>query len=382
MFSFEQQKITPLKLLWLAGFVVFFLVLLPPVRDYFVNSLGRWLYIFLFSSSLSALLTPTVRLIAFRLNVIDIPAERKIHERNTPLLGGLGIIIAFTAALLANMILDREMIILLSCSAVIAVVSFVDDWKGLPAKLKLFVQILLVLIMIWNGIILNLFPMEPWWGYTLNAILTLLWIVGITNSMNFIDGMDGLATGLSIIISLFMGIVAFQTRQPTLGWIAIAMLGSCLGFLPYNFRVHKPAAIFLGDTGSIFIGFVLSSLAIIGEWADNNPVVSFSAPVLIFWVLIFDMTYITVERTLSGKVKNVREWLDYVGKDHLHHRIYAIIGDKRKTVLFIYLLSTTLGVSAIALRNARPVDAILLVIQALLITLVVTILDYSGRRRK
>jgi UDP-GlcNAc:undecaprenyl-phosphate GlcNAc-1-phosphate transferase len=114
--------------------------------------------------------------------------------------------------------------------------------------------------------------------------------VGITNAMNFIDGMDGLAAGLSAIIALFMGIVAFQTRQPILGWIAIAMLGSCMGFLPYNFRANKPASIFLGDTGSIFLGFVLSSLAVIGEWADNNPIVSFTAPLLIFWVLIFDMT--------------------------------------------------------------------------------------------
>jgi UDP-GlcNAc:undecaprenyl-phosphate GlcNAc-1-phosphate transferase len=159
------------------------------------------------------------------------------------------------------------------------------------------------------------------------------------------------------------------------------MLGSCLGFLPFNFHPKSPASIFLGDTGSIFIGFVLSSLAIIGDWADNNPIVSFSAPVLIFWVLIFDMTYITVERVITGKVKTVKQWIDYVGKDHLHHRTYTLLGDKRKAVLFIYLLAVTLGVSAIALRNARPVDGVLLVIQAFLITVIVSILDYSGRKR-
>jgi UDP-GlcNAc:undecaprenyl-phosphate GlcNAc-1-phosphate transferase len=159
-------------------------------------------------------------------------------------------------------------------------------------------------------------------------------------------------------------------------------MGSCLGFLPYNFRWDKPAAIFLGDTGSIFIGFILSSLAIFGDWADNNPIVSFSAPVLIFWVLIFDMTYITIERILTGKVKNIKQWIDYVGKDHLHHRAYSLLGDKRKAVLYIYLLAATLGISAIALRNARPVDGILLVFQAFLITVVVSIVDYSGRHRK
>ena len=381
MFSFDQKKAAPLKLFWFSALVVFIFVLIPDVRDFFLNSVGRWLYIFLFAISLSALLTPLVRIMAIKFNAMDIPAERKIHENSTPLLGGLAIIIAFSAALLANMILEKEMVVVLFSGAVIAFVSFLDDWKGLSAKLKLSVQILLVLFMIWNNIILRLFPMDPWWGYTLNAVFTMIWIVGITNSMNFIDGMDGLATGLSAIIALFLGIVAFQTYQPVLGWIAIAILGSCLGFLPYNFRFNKPAIIFLGDTGSILLGFTLSSLAIIGHWSTNNPIVSFSTPVLIFWVLIFDMTYITVERILTGKVKSVRQWIDYVGKDHLHHRTHALLGDRRKAVLFIYLLSATLGLSAIALRNARPVDGILLVIQAFLITVVVSILDYSGRHR-
>ena len=296
-------------------------------------------------------------------------------------MGGLGIILAFNAALMANMIMSKQMIVLLAVSFFLVVVCFIDDWKGLSARIKLIIQILLVLILIWHGIILNLFPMYVWWGYILNATFTVIWIVGITNAMNFIDGMDGLATGLSAIIALFLGIVAFQTNQPFLGWIAIAILGSCLGFLPYNFRGEKEAAIFLGDTGSIFLGFTLSSLAVIGDWADNNPIVSFAAPLLIFWVLIFDMTYITIERILTGKVRSVREWIDYVGKDHLHHRTCSLLGNKRKAVLFIFLLSITLGVSAIALRNARQVDAVLLVIQAFLITIVVSILDYSGRNR-
>lgn len=165
-----------------------------------------------------------------------------------------------------------------------------------------------------------------------------------------------------------------------MGWIAIAVLGSCLGFLPFNFRVRKPAAIFLGDAGSTFLGFALASLAVIGEW-DENPIVSFSAPVLIFWVLIYDMAYITVERILTGKVGTFKEWIDYVGKDHIHHRMLALLGDRKKAVLLIWFLCTTLGISAIALKNARPVDGILLVIQAFLITIFVSILEYSGRHR-
>jgi UDP-GlcNAc:undecaprenyl-phosphate/decaprenyl-phosphate GlcNAc-1-phosphate transferase len=382
MFSFDQRKLSPIKFLWAVALAVFILILIPNVRLYFFNVAGRWLYILIFSLSLSAVLTPIVRLLAMKMNILDLPTERKIHDKSTPLLGGMGIIVAFTSALLSNMILDKPMVVILFTGIIIAVVSFLDDWKGLSAKFKLFVQIGLVVILILNGIILELFPMASWWGYALNALFTMIWIVGITNAMNFIDGMDGLAAGVGAIIALFMGIVAFQTNQPVLGWISIAMLGSCLGFLPYNFRWDKPAAIFLGDTGSIFIGFILSSLAIFGDWADNNPIVSFSAPVLIFWVLIFDMTYITIERILTGKVKNIKQWIDYVGKDHLHHRTYSLLGDKRKAVLYIYLLAATLGISAIALRNARPVDGILLVFQAFLITVVVSIVDYSGRNRK
>jgi UDP-GlcNAc:undecaprenyl-phosphate GlcNAc-1-phosphate transferase len=369
---------------WILAMLVFFILLMPFVRSYFFNSLGRWLYVLIFSFSASYVLTPVARKIASKLGILDFVDDaggRKIHERNTPLLGGLAIIIAFIAALLANMILDREYLFLLVGGVIVALVSLIDDWRGLSARLKLGVQVAVVIVLIYEGVVLELFPVKTLWGYSLNCIFTVLWIVGITNAMNFADGMDGLAAGLGAIIALFMGIVAFQTNQPLMGWVALAMLGSCLGFLPYNFRPRSPALIFLGDGGSIFLGFILAALAIKGDWADNNPIVSFAAPVLIFWVLIFDMTYITAERILTGKVKNFRDWIDYVGKDHMHHRFYAILGDRRKVVLFVYLISATLGISAIALRNARIVDGILLVVQAFLITIIISILEYSGRHR-
>jgi len=381
MFRFENRKISHLRILWLLSIPVFLFLLLPYTRKYFFEHIGRWLYIFLFSLTLTATLTPVMRTIALKLNIVDAPGDRKIHEKSTPLLGGAAIIIAFLSALISNMILDRESVILLTGAVIVAVVSLVDDWKGLSARFKLFVQIVVVLTLIYFGIILDLFPPRTSWGYILNVIFTILWIVGITNAMNFIDGMDGLAAGISAIIASFLGMVAYQTNQPYMGWIAAAMAGSCLGFLPFNFRPTKPASIFLGDTGSIFLGFTLAALAVKGEWSDNNPIVSFSAPVLIFWILIFDMTYITVERIITGKVKSFKDWIDYVGKDHIHHRMYALLGDRRKAVLFIYFLCATLGISAVALRNARPIDGILLVFQAFLITIAVSILEYSGRQR-
>ncbi len=378
----EYREVLPARVFWTVSSVTAVALLLPFARTYFFDLGLRWLYIFLFSFSFSGALTPVIKRIALRLNMVDLPGGRKIHEKKTPLLGGIPIIIAFNAALFANMILDRDMMVLLAGGLAVAAVSVVDDWREIPARFKLVVQVVVVLLMIHQGIVLDLFPIRETWGKIMNVVFTILWIVGITNAMNFIDGMDGLATGIAAIISFFMGIVAYQTHQPVMGWIALALLGSCLGFLPYNFTRKRQASIFLGDTGSTFLGFVLAALAVKGEWSSTSEIVSFSAPVLIFWILIFDMTYITVERILTGKVRSFRQWVDYVGKDHIHHRLYELLGDRRKAVLFIYFLCATLGISAIALRNARPVDGILLVFQAFLITIIVSIAEYSGRKRE
>jgi UDP-GlcNAc:undecaprenyl-phosphate GlcNAc-1-phosphate transferase len=376
----SKERTPVLRFMTVPGLMLFLLLNVPWFRSCLTAAGLRWFYIFLFALSLSFILTPLFGFIAKRLNILDIPDERKIHATSTPLLGGAAIMISFCASLTANMILETKMVVLLSGGLIVGIVGLVDDWKGMSAKLKLIIQICAVLVLIYNGIILDLFPVKTTWGYIANSVLTVIWIVGITNAMNFFDGMDGLATGLSAIIALFIGIVSFQTNQPFMGWIAIALLGSCLGFFPFNFRLKQPAAIFLGDAGSTFLGFILAGLAIKGYWADNMPIVSFATPTLIFWVLIFDMTYITVERIITGKVKTVKQWIDYVGTDHLHHRLYALLGDKRKAVLTIFLLSATLGLNSLALRNARTIDAIILVCQAFLIAIIVSVIEYAGRK--
>lgn len=381
MFSNDNsRKASFRRVFWISALIVFILLLIPFVRGLFFTYIGRWLYILLFAFSVSALLTPVMSAVATKAGIVDIPGGRKIHSETTPLLGGVAIIISFICALTANMILDARDITLIAGGTVVAVVGLIDDWKNIRAVYKLLIQIIVVIILIRSGIVLELFPIQTTWGCLLNAAFSIIWIVGLTNAMNFIDGMDGLATGVSAIISLFLGLVAFQTNQPFMGWIAIAMMGSCLGFLPFNFSMHKRASIFLGDAGSTFVGFVLSSLAIKAAWADNNPIVSFATPILIFWVLIYDMAYISVERIISGKVKSFRDWIDYVGTDHIHHRLLAVFGDRRKTVFFIFFLCATLGISAIILRNARLIDGILTVLQAFLITVIVSILEYSGRK--
>jgi UDP-GlcNAc:undecaprenyl-phosphate GlcNAc-1-phosphate transferase len=176
-----------------------------------------------------------------------------------------------------------------------------------------------------------------------------------------------------------MGVVAFQTNQPTLGWVSVALVGAGLGFLPYNFKLRAPAAIFLGDAGSIFLGFTLACLAIKGNWADGKLIVSVSTPILIFGVLIYDMVHTTVERIYLGKVSTVKEYLEYVGKDHMHHRLEKALGSRTDAVLTIFLLSIALGLAGVVLRSARTMDAVFLLLQATIIVVVVSILERRGR---
>lgn len=355
------------------------LLLLPSVRITWHGVYGsRWAYIFLLSGLIAYGCTPLVIRLAFRLRVLDYPASRKVHATPTPLLGGLAICLGFVVSLLANSILDFQTTAILIGGSLLVVSGVLDDARGLPASLKLLVQLVAVAIVVWADVVLTLFP-RTWWGNLLDGCLTLLWILGITNAMNFFDGMDGLATGLGAITAAFLGLVAAQTFQPFLGWFAAALVGGCLGFLPFNLRWGRPAAIFLGDGGSTFLGFVLAALAIKGDWAANS-LIDLAAPVLIFWIFIFDMTHITVTRIASGKVRSFHDWIAYVGKDHLHHRLDRLLQDRRKTVLLIFLLATAMGLGAVALHNARTVDAFLLIAQAAIILLIVSSLERAGGR--
>ncbi|MDA2916151.1 undecaprenyl/decaprenyl-phosphate alpha-N-acetylglucosaminyl 1-phosphate transferase [Nitrospinae bacterium AH_259_B05_G02_I21] len=361
---------------------VFVALLVPYTKGLFSAWGLRWAYILGFAFTLSYLLTPIVRSWASALNVVDIPSARKIHAEPTPLMGGLAIYIAFVCAMSANFIFTTEVTGILIGSTIIAIIGLTDDVVGVGARTKLIAQIIATVIVIASGVSLILIP-RAWFGSTmLNGVLTMLWIIGLTNAMNFFDGMDGLAPGLTAVISFFMGVLAFQTNQPFLGWMAIAILGVSLGFLPYNFRRSGPATIFLGDTGSTFLGFTLACLAVLGEWAHNNPIVSLTAPLLIFSVLIFDMVHTTVARFYTGKVSTFREWLEFTGKDHMHHRLAEVLHNQRHSVLFILLLASCMGLASTVLRNAGTRDALLLIAQAVVILLLVTILENVSRRRK
>lgn len=354
-------------------------LLLPGVRTTWHNVYGaRWAYILAVSCLISFGLTPIVIRLARFLKVLDLPATRKLHAEPTPLLGGLAIYMAFGVSILANSILDNQVVAIMVGASVLVVVGILDDVRSVPAGVKLLAQLIAVAVVINSGVVLTLFPQSVVSGAA-NAALTLVWLLGITNAMNFFDGMDGLATGLSIITAGFLGFFAALTFQPFMGWLAAAIVGGCLGFLPFNLRPKRPAAIFLGDAGSTFLGFVLAALAVKGEWAENN-IIDIAAPVLIFWIFIFDMTHITVTRIVTGKVRSFQEWIAYVGRDHLHHRLEALLRSKRKALLLIFLLSMSMGLAAMALVKARTIEAMLLTLQATVIVVIVTILERAGNR--
>ena len=365
---------------YLPPLMLTFALLLPQVRDLFLRGGWRWAHLMLLSFGISFSLNPVFSKIAYSLNMLDCPDHRKLHKQATPLLGGAAVFTGFIAALMINGIFSIELSAILIASLVLFAVGVIDDYSEISAGLKLVTQILATVLVISCGIVLRIIPTSfGIFALMGNALLTVFWIIGITNAMNFFDGMDGLAAGLGAMIAFFLGVVAFQTYQPFIGWIAVAMMGSCLGFLPFNFKLKGNASIFLGDAGSTVIGFVLACVAVYGDWAVSDPVVALISPLLIFWILIFDMVHITVDRILTGKVLNFRQWIEYVGKDHLHHRLAHVLGSNKRSVLFIYLLSLCLGLNAIGLRNAPLSQAILHIFQAVIIVALITFLERRGR---
>jgi len=374
----SHEKVPWLTPATAGGLVGLLILVLPWVRGIFVTEGLRWLYILLFSFAGSFTLTPVMIRVGHRFGLVDQPTARKIHRDPTPHVGGLAVYLGFVGSLLINSILADWMLAILLAGSLLLVVGVVDDVLELPAWFKLLVQVIGAGLVISTGKMLTLFPAGPLGGLT-NILLTLIWIVGITNAFNFLDGMDGLATGLAILIAFFLGMVAFQMNQPAVGWLAVAIIGAGLGFVPYNFRMNRQALIFLGDGGATFLGFTLACLAVKGNWADNNPIVSFSNPLLIFGVLIYDMIHITVERVATGKVKTIKDWIDYVGKDHLHHRLERALNSRRATVATIFTLTICLGLAAMVLRKANTAEALMLLLQAALIVIIITFLEYRGR---
>lgn len=366
--------------IYIALSIVLIVLSIPMTRDFFAEYRLRWLYILLFSFIISFISTPIIKFIAKKLNVYDHPNERKVHKESTPLLGGVAVYIAFASAIIFNDVFSDELKGIAIGATIIFVLGIIDDIVGLRALIKLLTQSIAIFVMIAYGVVADFLP-DTWWGHMCEILITYIGVLGITNALNFFDGMDGLATGLTGVTALFLGFLAIQTNQYYLMFLSIALLGSCMGFFPYNFRLKQPAQIFLGDCGSTFMGFMLAGLTVMGGWGAEDPIKAYTMPILILGVLIFDMIYLTVSRFATRKVHNFTEWLDFTGKDHLHHRIAALGFGNRSTVLFIFLIDAALGLGAIVLKDGRTIDAIFLLIQTTLIYMVIVVLMLKGKQQ-
>jgi UDP-GlcNAc:undecaprenyl-phosphate GlcNAc-1-phosphate transferase len=310
---------------------------------------------------------------------VDVPNERKVHAEATPLLGGLPIFLAFSISTASTLWYSLELKGVIYAATLIFVVGLLDDRFNLSSLVRLFAQLAAVCILYVHGMEIEFVPDFTQW-HILKKLVTVVWILGITNAVNFLDGLDGLCVGYGAISALFMGAIAFLTHQYFLMFLALSLAGSCFGFLPWNFRRREPARIFMGDAGSLFIGFTLASLAIMGNWAENRTV-ALAVPILILFLPIFDVSMTTFFRIREGSVRTFRQWLDYAGKDHIHHRVYATGIGKRNAVFVLYSVAVMLGFSAVIIRTGGTLEAYLALLQAaVVLAFFVAFLMYVKKR--
>jgi len=303
--------------------------------------MNKFSEIFILAFLVSSALTPILRRVALRLGILDHPKQHGIHTHPVPRLGGAALYLAFVAGSLYRMDLSEALKGVLVGSTLIFMTGLVDDLIRLRASLRLAIQLFACGVMMFKyGVILDVFP-----NMFLNAFFTTLGIIGLTNAVNFLDNMDGLAAGLVMISSGAIAVVAYATHQIWLGYLSVALVGATGGFLVFNLR---KAYVFMGDSGSTFLGFTLASLAVMTEWSYYWPV-TFSASLLILGIPILDMILITVLRVKEEKVRNLKQWIDYAGKDHLSHRLVRLGLSQRGTVLTLWGLQTVFCVLALTL---------------------------------
>lgn len=306
---------------------------------------------------------PLLIFLAPRIGAVDRPHSYKTHQTPMPFLGGVGIFAGFMVAVFSILRFETRVVsnaplygIVLG-AGVVVILGLIDDFKPMSAVLKLIILLVSTWVLSRFDIMIDLFPpsLEP-----LNYVLTLLWIAGVTSAMNSLDNMDGAAGGVAAVAALFSALIAWrnyeastssfwQTQQKWLCYLSIATFGACCAFLRYNFR---PARIFLGDNGSLLLGFILSAMSVLGVWSFADPLRSFIIPCALFVVPLYDITLSTILRLKQGVVKGVVDAIVYCGRDHLSHRLVALGYSPREAVMMLYLFGSIGG--AVAYFCSRP----------------------------
>jgi len=299
---------------------------------------------FLIAASASLLLTFPVRALALRVGMVDLPGPRKVHLKPIPLLGGLAMYGGVMMAILIvfDGVARAQVLGIVTGATLVAVVGFLDDRGWLHHQIKLFVGMpLAAAILLATGIHAQVFSLlfTGRTGYWLDAALTIVWVVGITASFSILDHMDGLCAGVAAMASVFFAMLAYLNGQTLVATLAASVLGAAAGFLRWNF---KPAKIFMGDGGAMFLGFLMATLALKLRLEHGSAVASWLAPVLILSATIFDTTLVTISRSRRGLLPFATP-----GKDHSAHRLANLGLGQRGAVLTMYLVGAFCGGAAV-----------------------------------
>ena len=313
----------------------------------------------LVAAVVSFLMTPVVKTFAYKVGAIDVPKDaRRMHKVPIPRLGGLAIFIGFLVSmvLFVNIRGNQQMQSILLGSVIIVILGVVDDITPLPAMFKFVVQIVAAAIPAMNGVVIqavsnpNVFSDNLYWvlGW-LSIPVTVIWIVAITNSVNLIDGLDGLANGVSAISATTVLIIALLGSESQVALVMAALVGACVGFMPYNLN---PAKIFMGDTGATFLGYILATMSIQGLF-KFYAVISFAVPFLILGLPIFDTTFAFIRRIAHGQSPM------HADRGHIHHRLIDMGLNQKQAVATLYVISAILGLSAVVLTTGGEQKAML-----------------------
>ncbi len=344
---------------------------------------------FLAAAAVSFVATPIVRRFAQTVGAIDVPSDdRRMHREPIPRLGGLAIFFGFLVAVLVfgDLVnpdgrifgmLSTQMVGILLGSVVIVILGVVDDILRIRAWVKLVVQIMAAIIPVLYEVRIDRFsnPLallseESYVELGVFSIpITIIWIVLITNAVNLIDGLDGLAVGVSAISAISLLTISIIMNDMRVAIVMAALTGACLGFLPFNLN---PAKMFMGDTGSTFLGFTLATVSILGLF-KSYAIISFAVPFLILGLPIFDTIYAIVRRVSHGKSPMVAD------RSHVHHRLVDLGFSQKQAVGLLYILSVILGLVAVVLISSGAVKAMLVIFAVLLVIVVAVRLPFLNR---